>query len=71
MNLFFHREFHFIILKLIHNNLLQNCEMELQNNRIVKYEGWGVLDSIELRMLRRVDYLPAHSPLNISTYRVK
>ena len=39
MNLFFHREFHSIILKLIHNNLLQSCEMELQNNRVVTYEG--------------------------------
>ena len=27
----------------------------------------GVLDSIELGMLSRVDYLPAQNPLNIST----
>ena len=27
----------------------------------------GILDSIELRMLRRVDYLPTQSPSNIST----
>ena len=28
----------------------------------------GALDSIELRMLRRVGYLPAQNPSNISTH---
>ena len=53
MNLeLFHKEFHSIILQLVYNNLLrlsvalnisyspqQSCEMELQNNRVLTYEG--------------------------------
>ena len=83
MNLeLFHREFQSIILQLIYNNLLhlsvalnistlyivyspqQSYEMELQNKRV---RMKGVLHSIELRMLRRVDYLPAQNPPNRST----
>ena len=79
MNLeLFRRESQSIILQLIHDNLLYlsvalNISYSLLSaaelrDRITKLTSMkSVLDSIELRMLRRVDYQPAHNPPNVSS----
>ena len=80
MNLeLFRRESQSIILQLIHNNLLYLSvalnisysllsAAELRDGITKQRSMKSVLDSIiGLRMLRRVDYQPAHDPPNIST----
>ena len=72
----FHREFQSITLQLIHNNLLHFtliqstlCSRAVRwNYKTTEYVDMkGILDSIEWRMLRRADYMPAQNPPNIST----
>ena len=82
MNLeLFYKKFQSIILQLIHNNLLHlpvALNILLYSTLLSRATRWnyktteylrmkGVLDSIELQLLRRVDSLRAQNPPNINT----